>query len=155
MSIRRLCFFITIVIVMVCMGGIAQAGTILSFDGNGILGPIIGGTDCPTPTTTGCDPLVINGQSFSFTGTISDPLPPMPLAVARREFRSATPFRLETWGVKSGTRNLLRPLPRLLCRSLFRGGAPTMSCRSISKRKRHRRLQPYSNWHPIALTPVC
>jgi hypothetical protein len=76
MRIRRLCCFITLVIVTVCIGGIAQAGTVLSFDGNGILGPIIGGTDCPTPTTAGCDPLVINGQSFSFTGTISESLTP-------------------------------------------------------------------------------
>ena len=44
MSIRRLCFFVSLVVVMVCVGGKAQAGTILDFDGSGTLGPIIGGT---------------------------------------------------------------------------------------------------------------
>ena len=46
MSNRRLCFFISLVAVMFCVGGIAQAGTIMDFDGSGTLGPILGGTDC-------------------------------------------------------------------------------------------------------------
>ena len=80
MSIRRLCFFVSLVVVMVCVGGKAQAGTILDFDGSGTLGPIIGGTDCPTPTTKGCDPLGVNGHGFTFTGTIDESLTPNPIA---------------------------------------------------------------------------
>jgi PEP-CTERM motif len=80
MSNRRLCFFISLVAVMFCVGGIAQAGTIMDFDGSGTLGPIIGGTDCPTATTKGCDPLGVNGEPFTFTGTIDESLSPNPIA---------------------------------------------------------------------------
>jgi hypothetical protein len=80
MSNRRLCFYISLVVVMLCMAGTAHAGTILSFDGSGTLGPIIGGTNCPTPTSPGCDPLGINGQTVTFDGTISSSLTPNPIA---------------------------------------------------------------------------
>jgi hypothetical protein len=79
MSNRRLCFLLSLVIVMLCVGGRAQAGTI-DFDGSGVLGPIIGGTDCPTPTAKGCDPLGVNTEPFTFTGTISESLSPNPIA---------------------------------------------------------------------------
>jgi hypothetical protein len=65
---------------MLCVGGTAQAGTILSFDGNGVLGPIIGGTDCPTSTSPSCDPLAINGLTVTFNGTISESLTPNPIS---------------------------------------------------------------------------
>jgi hypothetical protein len=77
MSNRRLCFFISLVTVVFCAGGIAQAGTILDFDGSGTLGPIIGGTDCPGQF---CDPEGIEGHSFTFSGTISESLSPNPIA---------------------------------------------------------------------------
>src|ERR1700683_3618863 len=77
MSNRRLCFFISLVTVVFCAGGIAQAGTILDFDGSGTLGPIIGGTDCPGQF---CDPEGIDGHSFTFSGTISESLTPNPIA---------------------------------------------------------------------------
>jgi hypothetical protein len=80
MSNRRLCFYISLVVVMLCVGGTAQAGTILSFDGNGVLGPIIGGTDCPTSTSPSCDPLAINGLTVTFNGTISESLTPNPIS---------------------------------------------------------------------------
>jgi hypothetical protein len=80
MSNRRLGFYISLVVVMLCVAGTAQAGTILSFDGSGTLGPIIGGTNCTTPTSPGCDPLGINGQSVTFNGTISSSLTPNPIA---------------------------------------------------------------------------
>jgi hypothetical protein len=78
MSNRILGFLISLVIVMFCVAGTAQAGTILSFDGSGTLGPIIGGTNCTTPTSPGCDPLGINGQPVTFNGTISTSLTPTP-----------------------------------------------------------------------------
>ena len=81
MSNRRLGFLISLVVVMFCVAGTAQAGTILSFDGSGTLGPIIGGTNCPDPSDPGpaCDPLGVNGQPVTFNGTISTSLTPNPI----------------------------------------------------------------------------
>ncbi len=80
MSNRSLCFLISLLAVMLCASGIAQAGTILDFDGSGVLGPILGGTTCPTPNAKGCDPLKVNGEPFTFTGTIDESLTPNPIA---------------------------------------------------------------------------
>jgi hypothetical protein len=77
---RSFCFLISLLAVMLCASGIAQAGTILDFDGSGVLGPILGGTTCPTPNAKGCDPLAVNGQPFTFTGTIDESLTPNPIA---------------------------------------------------------------------------
>lgn len=65
MSIRRLCSLISLVIVVLCVGGAAQADNILNFSGNGTLGPVLAG-----------DPLDISGATFTFTGDIDESLSP-------------------------------------------------------------------------------
>jgi hypothetical protein len=73
MRMRRMCPFIILVLLMLCAGVAAQAGTLLDFTGSGTLGPIIGGTNCPG---LNCDPLGVNGASFSFTGSIDESIAP-------------------------------------------------------------------------------
>src|SRR5579862_6721719 len=67
MSIRRMCSFLSCVIAIVCVSGIAQADAILNFSGSGTLGPVLNN-----------DPLPIDGATFTFTGTIDESLSPTP-----------------------------------------------------------------------------
>jgi hypothetical protein len=65
MSIRRMCSFLSLVVIVLCVGGMAQADNILNFSGDGTLGPVLAG-----------DPLDISGATFTFTGTIDESLSP-------------------------------------------------------------------------------
>ena len=62
---QRLCFFVSILAITVCAGGIAQADSILNFSGDVTLGPVIAG-----------DPLNITGAMVTFTGSIDESLTP-------------------------------------------------------------------------------
>jgi hypothetical protein len=66
MASRRLGSFLTLFVLIVCISGVAQAGSVLNFSGGGTLGPLISGTD----------PLMVVGQPVTFTGTISESLNP-------------------------------------------------------------------------------
>lgn len=62
---RKLGCILSLVTVTLCVGGVAQADSILNFSGSGTLGPVLAS-----------DPLDIDGATFTFTGTIDESLSP-------------------------------------------------------------------------------